>query len=393
MRLATVILLLLAGILAGTQLGKVAPLVGWFQSGIGFSLVLTGWFTAAIGLFVALAALPAGWAIERVGTRRSFATAALLLTVGGAGLAGAASPWTMLGFRLVEGLGYLVLVIVVPALLNAVPTPAWRAPALAVWGGFVPIGFAVGDFLARAVDAPVQPRLFLALAAAGFALFALPAAILLSRVRNAEGTAQTYAEAGPGVAATITAPVVLVSLAFGFYVIGSVGFFAFLPTFVERPNSSVVLSAGLISLATPVGNAVAGLLVKGRGAGGALGIALAGFVLTALAALPAFGQSAAATPAILLFAVAGGLTASALFAALPAVVPAGGSPALAIGLLCQAGGLGTLAGPPLAAAAIETYGWSGFSVFAAFAALAGLLATLALLRVRVRSPPGSATRL
>ncbi len=43
MRLTTIVVLLLAGILAGTQLGKVAPLVGWYQQEIGFSLVLTGW--------------------------------------------------------------------------------------------------------------------------------------------------------------------------------------------------------------------------------------------------------------------------------------------------------------------------------------------------------------
>src|SRR5262245_50865224 len=140
MRLITIVILLLAGILAGTQLGKIAPLIGWYQIEIGFSLVLIGWFTALIGMFVALAALPAGWAIEWFGMRRSFALSALVLAAGGIGLSVFDSPTAILAARLVEGLGYLVLVIVIPALLNSVPAPRWRPAALAVWGGFVPIG-------------------------------------------------------------------------------------------------------------------------------------------------------------------------------------------------------------------------------------------------------------
>ena len=92
MRLATILVLLLAGILAGTQLGKIAPLVDWYQQEIGFSLVLTGWFTAMIGMFVALAALPAGWAIESFGVRRSFILSSAVLAAGGTALSFFTSP-------------------------------------------------------------------------------------------------------------------------------------------------------------------------------------------------------------------------------------------------------------------------------------------------------------
>ena len=43
-RLAVIVVLQLVGILAGVQLGKIAPLVEWYRSEIGFSLVLIGWF-------------------------------------------------------------------------------------------------------------------------------------------------------------------------------------------------------------------------------------------------------------------------------------------------------------------------------------------------------------
>ena len=374
MRLTTIVILLVAGILAGTQLGKVAPLIGWYQSDIGFSLVLTGWFTAMIGIFVALAALPAGWAIERVGARKSFLVSALVLAAGGVALALLQSPATIFVARLVEGLGYLILVIAVPALLNSVPPPRWRATALAVWGGFVPLGFAIGDFLARGMDAPANPRLYLMTAVVLFALFATFAALLLGRIGDGGDDRQSSEPSEGSFAATLTVPVVLVSLAFGIYVIVSIGFFTFLPTFVQGPDSALLVSAGAISLTVLLGNFLASLLVRGS-AGLSLFLAAAGFGVTALAAWPAFTgtDGTPATLAVIVFAIAGGLTASTLFAAIPAIVPRGGSAAVAIGLVCQAGGIGTVLGPPLAAAVIDVHGWTGFAWYlAALSAVGGV---------------------
>ena len=263
MRLTTILVLLLAGILAGTQLGKIAPLVDWYQQEIGFSLVLTGWFTAMIGMFVALAALPAGWAIESFGVRRSFIVSSAVLAAGGTALSFFTAPAAILAARLVEGLGYLVLVIAIPALLNSIPAPRWRPAALAVWGGFVPLGYAVGDFLARAVDAPANPQHFLLLAILLFAAMATPAALLLLRVGDSDAPSQSQS-GGRRFRATMSLPVLLVSLAFGIYVILSLGFFAFLPKFLQSAGSAVWLSAGAISLTVPLGNLLAGLLVRGN---------------------------------------------------------------------------------------------------------------------------------
>jgi MFS family permease len=388
MRLATIITLLLAGILAGTQLGKIAPLIGWYQGEIGFSLVLIGWFTALIGMFVALAALPAGWAIERFGMRRSFALSALVLAIGGLGLALFTSPAAILAARLVEGLGYLALVIAIPALLHTVPAPRWRPAALAVWGGFVPIGYAVGDFLARGVDFAANPRFFLLLATLLFAAAALPAAVMLSRVGDHNETVERAAE--PAIdgrfRATMTLPVILVAAAFGVFVVLSLGFFTFLPKFLSGPGAAVLLTAGAISLTVPLGNLLAGLLVRGESRFILL-LAVAGFMVSALSAYPAFvpAGSIAATLALVVFAIAGGVTASALFAAIPAILPARGPSAVAIGLVCQAGGIGTVLGPPIAAYVIETHGWSGVAWFMITASVAGVVCLLPLLVRRERA--------
>src|SRR5262245_3163007 len=171
-RLAIIVVLQLAGILAGSQLGKIAPLVDWYQQEVGLSLTLIGWFTSMIGIFVAAVALPAGWAIERVGPARSFNAGAAVMVVGGAALALLDAPWAVLTARLVEGAGYLVLVIAAPALLAAISPDRWKAPVLAIWGGFVPLGFAVADFSARWLLPQLGPKPYLAIAIAAFAVLA-----------------------------------------------------------------------------------------------------------------------------------------------------------------------------------------------------------------------------
>lgn len=386
LRLVTIAMLLLTGVLAGTQLGKIAPLVEWYRADAGFSLVLIGWLTSMISIFVALVALPTGWAIERAGMRRSFAASAAVMTAGGLALAFLANPWAILAARLVEGIGYLVLVIVIPALLNSIAPPAWRAPALAMWGGFVPVGFAVADFLARGMLPAAGPGYFLLTAIIAFAIFAVPAAALLGRIDGADAGPSRAPPLQGGIAGQITFPVALVALSFGFYVVLSVSFFAFMPAFVALPQAKILLSAGLIALIVPVGNVLTGVLVKGRDGRFVLMLAGIGLAASLIAAVPAFGASTPmpATIAAVAVAIAGGMIASALFACIPTIVPAGKSASVAIGLVCQAGGVGTVIGPPLAGYVIEAYGWPGFGVFLALVAAAGGLCLLPLARRRTQ---------
>lgn len=154
LRALTIVLLQAAGVFIGVQLGKLSPLIGWYQGEMDFSLVLIGWLTALIAIFVALVALPAGWLIERVGLGTSFLAASLALIAGGVALAFARAPIEVLGARLVEGVGYLVLVIATPALLTALSPLRWRAVSLAIWAGFVPVGFATSIFSPATLTLP-----------------------------------------------------------------------------------------------------------------------------------------------------------------------------------------------------------------------------------------------
>ena len=381
-RLAAIVLLLLAGVFAGTQLGKIAPLVGWYRSEVGFSLVLIGWLTSMIAIFVALVALPAGWAIERAGMRRAFVVASCLLVAGGIAIALFERPTAILAARMVEGAGYLILVIAIPAIACAIAQPSWRAPVLAAWGGFVAVGFAAADFLAGWVLPSAGPQVYLLVAIAIFALLALGASALLARIRDwpEERAPCPIGTSNSSIKATLSAPVVFVALAFGVYVILSVGFFTFMPAFVDD-GSPLLISAGVVALTVPLGNLATSLLVRRCDGRLTAMLAAGGFAVTAAAAVPAFTADATilATAAAILLAISGGVTASALFASVPFIVPPAGSPSVAIGLIAQTGGLATVIGPPLAGHVIDNYAWGGFGWFMAGWAAIGIASLVPLL--------------
>lgn len=370
-RIAAVAMLLVAGILAGAQLGKIAPLIGWYRAEAGMSLVMAGWLTSAIGFFVAVAALPAAFAVDRFGLYRSFVLSSATLAAGALALAMLDSPAAVLAARLLEGLGYLVLVIATPALLAALPPPQLRAPALAIWGGFVPIGFAVSDLLAATMLPGATPRAFLLTAAVAFLVAALAASLLARGLDRAEGGARSRDI--PSLGGSLSGPVVLSALAFGAYVLLSLGFFSFLPTFIAE-RGTLLAPAWLVALLVPVGNVLTGMLVGGRGGAYVVRLAMAAFAVSAAAVFPFYASPdpLVATASAILFALAHGVIASAIFASVPLILPVGGSAAIAIGVIAQSGGIATLVGPPIAGYVIEAYGWPGFGVFMLALSAAGL---------------------
>lgn len=362
-------LVLLAGVMTGAQLGKIAPLIPWYRNDLGLSLVEAGWLAAILGIFVAIAALPAGWLIDRAGLKRSILAGAAVLAAGGVALALADTTLAIFAARLVEAVGYLSLCVALPAVLNDISPVNWKGPVLAIWSGFVPLGFAMSDFLALAMLPLYSPPAYLLVMALLFAVLAAGALWLLGGIAVSQPASSTG-----GVAQTLSLPVVLVAGSFGAFVVLSVSMFTFMPSFVAGDGAHFLVSAGVIALSVPLGNVLASVLVRGRGAGYMARLAVFGFVVSAITAVPAFtlANPALATISALALAISGALVASAQFAAIPFVTPRGGSVPVAIGLVCQAGGLGTVFGPPLAASVIETFGWSGLGWFLSAVAVAGL---------------------
>lgn len=373
LRLSAITVLLLAGVLAGAQLGKIAPLVEWYRTELGFSFVLSGWLTSAIGIFVALAALPAGWIIERVGARPTVLAGSLALSAGAVALALFQDPGAILGARLVEGLGYVVLVIALPAAMSSISPPAWRTTVLAIWSCFVPVGFAVADLSGGWLIPAWGPPAYLLIVGLAYVVVAAIGIALLAGV--ADITEEEAAAFDGRLSTTLTLPVILVSACFGVWVVMTVSFFAFMPAYIAGAGSGMLVSAGVIALTVPLGNFFAAAITPGRKARFIICVGAAGLIGTVLLAYPTFAGSAPwpMTLSAIAVAILGGVTGSMLYAVIPPLVSRGGSVAIAIGLVAQCGGIGTLFGPPLAGHVIESAGWAGFAAFMSGTAVLCLL--------------------
>jgi MFS family permease len=381
-RLAAIAVLLVAGVFTGAQLGKIAPIVGWYEAELGLSLVAIGWLTAILGIFVALAALPAGVWIGRTSGLTSIGLGSAFMVAGGLWLAFAGGPAALFSARIVEAVGYCILCIALPAILTRISPGSWQGPVLAVWSGFVPVGFASADFIALSLLPVIDPSAYLALMTMAYAVFAVIGLALLPGLEP-----PVSGEVDTETSSPMTRPILLLGAGFGAFVVSSVALFSFLPAFAAS-GDTLLLGAGAIVLTVPLGNVIAGVLVGGRGAVGVVAIAVAAFLASAATALFAFSGTAplVATLAAVGLCVASGIVASAIFAATPLATRNGISVAAALGLVCQAGGIATLAGPPAGAFVIETTGWTGFGMFLAAVSLAGAVALLPFLVGRLSAP-------
>ena len=372
LRSLAILALLAAGFLAGAQLGKLAPLATWYQSG-GMTLTAFGWLVAAIGFFVAIGAVPAAILVERLGLLKAYALAALSLAAGGIWLALAGPGPAMMAARLVEAFGYVLTVIAAPTLMTVVAPQRLRAAMLAAWSAFVPAGFAIAGFLSSAMLPDFTPQTYLLVTSLVFAVLSA-AALVLSAM--AGGAARDATSAGTGIAASADRIVLLVALAFAIFVIVSLAYFTFLPAYSEGRPGLFLMHPGAIVLFVPLGNLTATLLVARLSGGGVARLSIAAFALCAIAGLVLFQaeDSLAATLAGILLSVGLGIVASAVYAMIPFVVPRGGSAVIVIGLVSQAGGLATLAGPPVAGFIVDRSGWPMLGVFIAATSVLGMAA-------------------
>lgn len=376
------ILVLFLGFCAGLQLGKIAPITGFLQTRHDYSLTTIGWITALIGVFVALAALPSAKFIDRIGPVTGLKIGAIILTAGAAMLAVSDGLLPHLAARTIEAVGYVLLVIAAPAYLATHAPQRHRAVLLALWGSFVPVGYALANVQADLVAGALGPTAFLYSAALLLGAFSFAVVIFIPRkdrpaARNQSGGRLSDLSRNPA----------LLAMGFGVYVLLSLSFFTFLPTFLELSGDGPDISPAAIALFVPAGNGAAALLLALVPARHAPALTLIGFALSALCAIFLFqaSQSAIVFVAYAGFAFLGGVIASMCFGSVPQAASKRFSAAMVVGVIAQAGGTGTIFGPPLAGFVIESWGWSGLTVLLTVLSVAGALLMVPMIRPATES--------
>jgi len=356
-------LVVLGGVVAALQVGKLPPALPALQAELGMSLVQSGFLLSMVQLAGMLAAIFVGLAADQLGLRRSMVGGLMLLALASALGSLASSPWMLMALRGVEGLGFLCAVLPAPALIRRLVPPQRLPSMMGVWGTYMPAGTALallaGPFVIGLWGWPLWwDGLALVCALMAWALWRVlpgdpPAGqdrglALWPRLRG------TLSHRGPW----------LVALMFSVYALQWLAVVGFLPSiYVQAGLAGAlvgVLSAGAAAV-NLVGNLLSGrLLQRGWASRHVLWI---GFACMALGSLLAFAKFTEGWPwlryaGVLLFSGLGGLVPATVFLLAVRLAPDERQVATAVGWTQQWSAIGQFVGPPVAAAlAARAGGW------------------------------------
>lgn len=379
-------LIIVAGIIGAFQIGKVAIAVPLLRDDLGLSLFAVSWVAGAYAALGVFGGMAAGFILSYFPLRRVIIAGLGLIAIGN--FLGAAAPdaTLLIASRVLEGIGFLAMVISCPTLLRSLVTPRTQQIVFACWSAYMPVGAAL-MLLAGPSIMRGDWRWLWILNGGLAAIHAL--AMILARPKADQATTRpqrptmqdvhaVFASGGP----------VLLTAAFTLYTIQYFALSTFLPTFLVERLGLTLAAAGTVSAlalcANAVGNISAGFILR-------LGAPLWTVFAFVFGAIGLSGVAIFANTSPVFVAT----TAAALCLGLSALLPASviitmprlvGSPqrlALSMGMIQQASSVGQLGGPAILAFWIEWQGWGGVPYMFGVIAITGL-AIAALTRRIVR---------
>lgn len=389
---AAVGIAIFSGMVAAAAIGKVPPALPAVRDQLGLTMIEAGWVMSTFATLGGCCALFFGGASARVGELR-LALLGLAMMVLGALLGALAQSYTLLLVsRVLEGSGFIAVVVTLPSLITRSTAPRDYRLALGLWSIYLPFGSSIAMLTAPFMLPALGWRgLWLVLAGA-----ALACATLLYRMRQrfvAPANAAMRPASGV-ILETLRSPGAwCLTAAFFTYTLQWFTLMVWLPSFlVEHRGLSVSLAGALtaaVVAANVPGNILGGWLVHRDIRRGTL---ICGTSLFMLAC--AFGIFDERLPdalrygLCLLFTAVGGILPAAAFSGLTAHAPSPRHIGAVNGLLVQGSNLGQFIGPPAIAAVVTAGGgdWGAATGLMAGAAVAGVAAGLLLLVIE-RTPP------
>lgn len=367
---------------AAFHVGKAPPSLPSIRSDLGASLRQAGWLLSVINLVTAMGGMAIALTADRLGHRRLilFGTTLCLVTSSLGGMAGSAN--VLLGLRVLEGLGFISVVVAIPSLLVRIANPRDQRLVLAAWSTYMPAG-AGTIMLIAALVLPVTSWRWIWWIAAG-ASGVMLLALALRTVRRHE-LDPVAASGRPILAemaevATSGGPLAI-GICFGAYSCCWFAVIGFLPTLqVERlhfaPQTAAVVTT-IVALVNISGNLAAGWLLQRRVP--RVVIIVSATLSMAVCASAIFLDG---VPDIARLVLAGvysaviGVLPGCLFTAIPLHAPRPQLIGASAGLLMQISNFGALIGPPITASLVSAGGWPAASwmtsIALGIAALAGV---------------------
>ena len=343
-RWLVVFLLIGCGVVAAAHIGKVAPAIPTLKDELGIGDLAAGVMLASISVAAALFAYPLGRYLRRFEPSRVLVAALLwlaLLSIAGAALTQAVP---LIVTRAAESVGYLVVVLVVPALLRSTAAVPDRRYVMALWGTFMPIGAGLALLVAPALLSRWGWQgLWVA---SGLACVVI--AVGVQTMRPALGASSPESDVIADLS-SMRGDLIRLAAIFGLYAATWLAVLGLLPTALYEGGASLRFASMMTGLAVVLnapGNFVAASLAR-RGVAprrvvtiGAIGIAISGWAIYA-----DHGWTALVIAGAVVFSFISGFIPASLFGELNRV----GDPRLvptATGALVQGSGVGQLFGPP-----------------------------------------------
>lgn len=383
-------LVILAGVVSALHVGKAPIAVPELQQDFGRTLAGLSWVMSVFP-FVGLLGLIAGLLVQSRGDRRMLVLG--LLVLGVSSMAGIALPrydW-LIATRIVEGLGFLLIVVSAPSVLNRLVIGGRRSVIFGIWSCFMSAGIAVSMLLG--------PQLgnWHALWIVDGALAIVMALCVVLRVSPAPppprrpGTQANAPTVGDDIRSVLTTRAsVLLALGFGVYNLQFFAFMSFMPSFLMERVGLTLAQAGVaaatIIASNMIGNLAAGVCLQ-RGVKPGVLMALT-FVTTgvigALIYLPGT-PAAALIPLSFLFSSLAGFIPATIITTAPRAVPRAELAPIGLGLMMQGNYLGQVSGPILLGALMGLFGWTSAGMQIAAAGMAGVFIGLAFEGARRRA--------
>ena len=350
--------MLLCGVFAATQIGKLPPAIPLLRETFGASLVQMGWVASIFNLVAACGGLATGLVADWAGRRALLKGGLALLGCGALlGLASTDLPMLFIS-RVVEGLGFVCIVVAGPVLVReSVPLKSERL-ALGIWSAYT----AVGMTLMLAIAPWSLPKFgwvggwWAGVIGAGLLL------LVVWRHYPGSGARVLRGGAGTGVFRGLkgATPWYLAG-SFGLYTFQWMAFMVWMPTYLLEQGMSLKEVGGAVAVMIVVnapGNIAGGWLLQ-RGfhfrtlaVVSAAILSMAGFMVFAL--MPHAGVVIALG---IVLSFCGGVLPGAIYAVVPTVAARNNNLGAVNGLVVQASNIGTLTGPPCAAALASSSGW------------------------------------
>ncbi|MDT3709974.1 MAG: MFS transporter [Pseudomonadaceae bacterium] len=364
-------IILTCGVVAALHLGKAAIATPMLQADLHLSLDEAGWLT---GLFAGLGLLcgaPAGAVAAAFGGRNTLLLGLGVMVLAGAGGAAMPSYPGLLVTRFLEGLGFMLVIVAGPAILERVTTGAERDVAFGLWSCFMPCGMALA-MLAGPLFQTWQSFWWtsaaLAVASIGVVTCRVPPSAspktFTLKTMQAD-IRQLLCSRGA----------MLLALGFALYSLVFFALFSFLPVLLMERMDVSYRSAGVLSaLASAMnasGNLAAGYLIA-RGAGRVQLVVIASTIMGLsgmgifLGGLPAF----ATFLLCLFFSAIGGLIPATLLASAPLVARQAALVPITVGLMMQGSNLGQMLGSVAVGSVTTAFGWEMASAVVAMATVA-----------------------